>query len=280
MTLTVVKTHGVFGGALNQCKHSSPTLNCDMRFSIYLPPAALAGKKVPVLYWLSGLTCTDDNFSQKAGAQRVAAELGIAIVAPDTSPRGDHVPDVADRYDLGKGAGFYVNATQQPWRDHYQMYDYVVTELPALIEREFPVNSSKAVAGHSMGGHGALVVGLKNPDAYVSISAFSPITNPTTCQWGRDAFTQYLGTDESTWQAYDACELIKHASKHRPMLVDQGLADEFMDSQLQPGRLQDAAQANGYPLTLRLQEGYDHSYYFIASFIEDHLRFHAQHLQR
>lgn len=250
-----------------------------MRFAIYLPPQASSDQKVPVLYWLSGLTCTDENFMQKAGAQRLASELGIAIVAPDTSPRGEDVAN-DDAYDLGQGAGFYVNATQSPWDQHYHMYDYVTRELPELIESVFPVTDQKSISGHSMGGHGALVIALRNPEAYNSVSAFSPISNPVNCPWGQKAFESYLGKDRETWLAYDASELMKKTSQFLPTLVDQGDADDFLVEQLKPESLQTAANASGYPLELRNQPGYDHSYYFIASFIEDHLRFHAGHLNR
>nr|WP_201243653.1 S-formylglutathione hydrolase [Rheinheimera salexigens] len=268
-----------FDGWHKQYSHFSKTLNCQMRFAIYLPPSAGVNKKVPVLYWLSGLTCTDENFMQKAGAQRLAAELGIAIVAPDTSPRGDDVADDAG-YDLGKGAGFYVNATQAPWNRHYQMYDYVVNELPDLIEELFPVSDKRSISGHSMGGHGALVIGMRNPQRYRSMSAFSPISNPMDCPWGKKALTAYLGTDESTWQAYDASLLMRKATDFVPVLVDQGGADDFLVEQLKPEVLQAAAKESGYPLQLAIHQGYDHSYYFISSFIEQHLRFHAEYLNK
>ncbi|WP_035387136.1 S-formylglutathione hydrolase [Ferrimonas senticii] len=275
-TLTNLSANKSFGGWHKQYQHRCAVLGCDMRFAIYLPPQAETSK-VPVLYWLSGLTCTDENFMQKAGAQRIAAELGIAIVAPDTSPRGDDVAN-DDGYDLGQGAGFYLNATQAPWNKHYRMYDYIVDELPALIEDQFPVSDVRAISGHSMGGHGALMIALRNPDRYRSVSAFSPIVNPSQVPWGQKAFTAYLGSDKAAWQQYDSCELMK-ASRGQlqlPALVDQGLGDSFLPEQLQPQALLDAAEVSGYPLTLNQHPGYDHSYYFIASFIEAHLRFHAQ----
>ncbi len=279
MSIELISKQKSFGGWHMQYSHASQSLNCQMRFAVYLPPQAAAGKPVPVIYWLSGLTCTDENFMQKAGAHRVAAELGVAIVAPDTSPRGDDVADDPDgAYDLGKGAGFYVNATQAPWDKHYRMYDYVVSELPALIEEHFPVSEQRAITGHSMGGHGALTIALRHPERFVSVSAFSPISNPINCPWGQKAFTAYLGEDKALWKDHDASELLREATEFLPMLVDQGEADDFLDAQLKPEALERGARASGYPLHLRRHEGYDHSYYFIASFIEDHLRFHGKHL--
>ncbi len=278
MTLENVSSNKMFGGWLKQYRHHSDTLNCHMRFAIYLPPQA-ASQKVPVLYWLSGLTCTDENVMQKSGIQRVAAELGIAIVAPDTSPRGENVADdESAAYDFGLGAGFYLNATQAPFNTHYQMYDYVVKELPTLIEQHFPVSNMRSISGHSMGGHGAISIGLKKPELYQSISAFSPICNPINCPWGQKAFNGYLGSDQTTWAEYDSSELMKNSTVKLPMLVDQGTEDNFLTEQLKPETLVDAAKTQQYPLTLRMQEGYDHSYFFISSFIEDHLRFHAKYL--
>lgn len=276
MTLENISCNKSFGGWHKQYSHRSAVNHCTMRFAIYLPPQCSDGTKVPVVYWLSGLTCTDENFMQKAGAQRIAAELGIAIVAPDTSPRGEAVAD-ADSYDLGQGAGFYVNATQQPWATHFNMYDYVVKELPTMIEQHFPVTTQRAIAGHSMGGHGALTIALKHPEMFTSVSAFSPITNPVNCPWGQKAFTAYLGDDPAHWLAYDSVHLLKDNTKQVPMLIDQGLNDPFLAEQLKPAALAQIAEQIQYPLTLRQHEGYDHSYYFIASFIEDHLRFHAAH---
>lgn len=279
MTIELLSQTKSFGGWHKQYSHPSSGLDCVMRFAIYLPPQATPEHKVPVIYWLSGLTCTDENFMQKAGAHRIAAELGVAIVAPDTSPRGEGVPDDADAaYDFGLGAGFYVNATEDPWRAHYQMYGYVVSELPKLIEATFPVSEQRAISGHSMGGHGAITIGLKNPDRYQAISAFSPISNPINCPWGQKALSNYLGDNKETWQDYDSSVLLAKSKQHLPLLVDQGLADNFITEQLKPEAFKAAAKANNYPLTLRLQEGYDHSYYFIASFIEDHLRFLVSHL--
>ena len=278
MSLENISSNKLFGGWHKQYTHDSSALGCNMRFAIYLPPQSQE-KPVPVIYWLSGLTCTDENFMQKSGAQRLAATLGMAIVAPDTSPRGAGVPDDPEAaYDFGLGAGFYLNATQSPWNQHYHMYDYVVSELPELIEKHFPVSKQRSIAGHSMGGHGALSIALKNPDRYASASAFSPITNPINSPWGQKAFTGYLGRDRELWKAFDTCELMRESTRAVPMLVDQGSEDAFLPEQLQPDTLRSVAADVSYPLTLRIQEGYDHSYYFIASFIEDHLRFHAKYL--
>ncbi|CAM3939918.1 S-formylglutathione hydrolase [Vibrio aquimaris] len=277
MNLTNISQNKVAGGWHKQVTHESTALNCTMRFALFLPPNASKESPVPVMYWLSGLTCTDENFMQKAGAFNTAAKLGIAIVAPDTSPRGDEVAD-DDAYDLGKGAGFYLNATQEPWSKHYRMYDYIVKELPLLIEANFPVSNINAISGHSMGGHGALTIGLSNPNSFTSISAFSPICNPTHCPWGQKAFGAYLGQDQESWKAYDATELLKQNPSPLPILVDQGDADNFLHEQLKPESLVNAAKTHNSNLELRIQEGYDHSYYFISSFIEDHLVFHAKHM--
>lgn len=276
MMIENVSQAKVFGGWHKQYTHESSSLNCQMRFAIFLPPNATKSHPVPVLYWLSGLTCSDENFMQKAGAFRMAAELGIAIVAPDTSPRGEGVAD-DENYDLGQGAGFYLNATQAPWSQHYFMYDYITKELPAIIENNFPVSDVKSISGHSMGGHGALTIGLKNAAQYRSISAFSPISNPIQCPWGQKAFTAYLGTDIENWKQYDASELLKQGPSPLAILVDQGDADGFLSEQLKPELLVAAANKHGSELTLRMQPGYDHSYYFISSFIDDHLNFHAKY---
>lgn len=268
-----------FGGWLNRYEHQSASCDCMMTFSVYLPPQAET-EKVPVVYWLSGLTCTDDNVRTKAGAQRYAAELGLALVMPDTSPRGDAVADEEDRYDLGKGAGFYVNATQNPWAKHYQMYDYVTVELPALIEENFPVLPGvKSISGHSMGGHGALICALKEEDAYRSVSAFSPICHPVKCGWGEGCFSAYLGDSEELWKNYDATELVKAGCVAMPALIDHGLSDEFLEEQLFPQDLEAAYRERGLPITLRMHEGYDHSYHFIATFIGEHLAYHAKALR-
>lgn len=276
MTLTLVQEQRCFDGRQLRYQHDSKVLNCRMQFSVFLPPRAEV-RPVPVLYWLSGLTCTDENFSSKAGAQRIASELGIALVIPDTSPRGEGVAD-DPAYDLGCGAGFYVNATEQPWAAHYQMYDYILNELPTLVESKLPLTGKRAIAGHSMGGHGALVLALRNPERFTSVSAFSPISHPMNCPWGQKAFTAYLGADEQRWAEYDAYVLLKKLGSSLPMLVDQGDADNFLADQLKPHMLVDAANAVNANLNVRMQHGYDHSYYFIASFIEDHLRFHANYL--
>lgn len=266
-----------FGGAQEVWQHTSSTLGVEMHIGVYLPPQALQGKACPVLYWLSGLTCNEQNFITKAGAQQYAAAHGIIVVAPDTSPRGEGVADDAS-YDLGQGAGFYINATQAPWAAHFRMYDYIVKELPTLIEAHFATTDKRGIFGHSMGGHGALMIALKNPDQYHSVSAFAPIVAPSQVPWGHKAFTAYLGSDAAQWKAYDTCELIATATKRLPILVDQGLADSFLQEQLQPERLQAACAAANHPLTLNMHEGYDHSYYFISSFMGAHFEHHAQAL--
>ncbi|AWX14786.1 S-formylglutathione hydrolase [Mergibacter septicus] len=283
MNLKKISSNKCFDGWHQQYHHYSNTLNCYMRFAIYLPPQIQMNQKVPVLYWLSGLTCTDENFMQKAGACRIASELGMALVAPDTSPRGDNIPDDPNNsYDFGIGAGFYLNATQSPWDQHYHMYDYIVKELPQLIENNFPVTTQRAIAGHSMGGHGALTIALKNPTMFSSVSAFSPITNPINCAWGKKAFIGYLGNNPKLWEEYDSCQLIQKAdtSQPLPILIDQGSDDNFyLEKQLLPENLIQAAKRNNYPIQLRMQQGYDHSYYFIASFIEEHLKFHFKYFE-
>lgn len=273
-----VELHASFGGRQEVWKHASATLGCEMRFGVYLPPAALAGRRCPVLYWLSGLTCTEQNFITKAGAQRGAAELGLILVAPDTSPRGEGVANDA-AYDLGQGAGFYLNATQSPWAPQFRMEDYVVQELPALVEAQFPATDRRAIFGHSMGGHGALTLALRHPGRYASVSAFSPIVAPSQVPWGQKALAAYLGEDRAAWAAHDAVALVASDLTERlPLLVDQGEADEFLAGQLRPELLEQACAAAGHPLTLRRHAGYDHSYYFIASFVDDHLRHHAARL--
>ena len=272
-----IEHRACFGGWQDVYRHRSEVLGCDMTVGVYFPPQA-AESPCPVLYWHSGLTCTEQNFITKAGAQRYAAEHGIILVAPDTSPRGEDVAD-ADGYDLGKGAGFYLNATREPWAKHYRMYDYIVEELPAWVEADPAASDRRAISGHSMGGHGALAIALKNPGRYRSVSAFSPIVAPSQVPWGQKAFAAYLGEDREAWMQYDTVELVKSAREKLPLLVDQGDADEFLDSQLRPQLLQAACEAAGHPLTLRLQPGYDHSYYFIASFIGEHIAHHARALK-
>jgi S-formylglutathione hydrolase len=279
MTLTTLEEHRCCGGTQGVYRHQSTVTGCTMEFAVYVPPAA-ARRPVPVVYWLSGLTCSWANFTEKAGAQRHAAALGLMIVAPDTSPRGVDLPGQDDSYDFGSGAGFYVDATQEPWSAHYRMYSYVTAELPALINARFPADPARrGVLGHSMGGHGALICGLKNPDRYRSLSAFAPIAAPSRCPWGEKAFSGYLGPDRATWRAWDATELVAGSGWSSEVLVDQGTADGFLDEQLQPELLRTAFAAAGVPLTLRYQAGYDHSYYFMASFIADHLAHHARLLE-
>ncbi len=273
-TFKRIERHACFGGWQDVYAHRSQVLDCDMRIGVYLPPQAALGP-CPVLYWLSGLTCTEQNFITKAGAQRHAAEHGLILVAPDTSPRGEGVAD-ADGYDIGLGAGFYVDATQAPWSSHYRMYSYVVDELPALIEANFQAAAVRSISGHSMGGHGALVIALRNPGRYRSVSAFSPIVAPSRVPWGQKALGAYLGEDRDAWKQYDACELAASARDRLPLLIDQGGDDEFFATQLKPELLRHACESVGHPLELRIHPGYDHSYYFIASFIGGHIAHHAR----
>jgi len=279
--LILINEYKIFGGMQKQYRHWSQSCHCEMRFSVYLPPQSVDAR-VPAVYWLSGLTCTDENFVIKSGAQRYAAELGIILIAPDTSPRGEGVATSAPgEWDFGQGAGFYVDATQEPWRKHFQMYSYVSNELPSVVETLFPVDPKRSgISGHSMGGHGALTIGLRNPSRFRSVSAFSPIASPVHCPWGQKALTGYLGDDQSAWQVYDACELLKSHRPASPLLVDIGDADSFLAEQLKPELLKAACAQHNVELDLRLQPGYDHSYFFVSSFIGDHLRFHAQQLKR
>lgn len=280
MSLETLKKHACFGGVQGVYRHPSAETGTAMDFAVYVPPQAAAGGKLPVLYFLSGLTCNWENFTVKAGAQRYAAEHGLILVAPDTSPRGLDLPGEHDSYDFGSGAGFYVDATQEPWAKNYRMYSYVTQELPGLIAAEFPADPVRqGIAGHSMGGHGALVCALRNPGKYRSVSAFSPIVAPSQVPWGQKALGQYLGPDRQAWQAYDATSLVESTAWDRPILIDQGTADEFLTEQLRPELLVGAAAATGIPLNVRHQPGYDHSYYFIASFIGDHIRHHAEQLR-
>ena len=267
-----------FGGKVGFYRHSSAVNNCEMQISVFQPPQAAAGP-VPVVTYLAGLTCTEETFMTKAGAQRIAAELGLMLVAPDTSPRGAEVPDDPDgAYDFGLGAGFYLNATEAPWNRHFHMYDYLTKELPEVVFANFPGNRDRqGITGHSMGGHGALTAGLKNPDTYKSISAFAPICSPVNCPWGQKALGNYLGSEQSSWADYDATELVKilDTMPAHKILVDQGLADQFLDRELHPHLFEAACKEKSVALELRRHDGYDHGYYFIATFIEDHLRFHA-----
>ena len=274
--LTLISSNKMFDGVHQRYRHLSKTTQCEMTFAVYLPPQASTTHKVPLLYWLSGLTCNDENFSTKAGAQRLAAQYGFALVMPDTSPRGENVPDNAS-YDLGQGAGFYLNATQQPWEMNYQMYDYIVTELPMLLNENFPLNGKTALFGHSMGGHGALMIGLRNSERFSSISAFAPIVTPSDVPWGQKAFSAYLGDDRSQWAQYDSLKLLSQSKRKLPILIDQGSADNFYPEQLQPERFVQSAVELGFDIELNLCEGYDHSYFFIASFMERHFAFHARH---
>jgi S-formylglutathione hydrolase len=274
--MKIVSSNKYFGGVQSVCEIESAELACATQFSVFTPPG---NGPFPIFWWLSGLTCTQENFTTKAGAQRVAAELGLIIVAPDTSPRG---PDVAndDSYDLGQGAGFYLDATRSPWASHYRMESFVTRELPEVIAAKFPADMERqSVSGHSMGGHGALTLALRHPGRWRAVSAFAPIVAPAQVPWGEKAFTAYLGTDRDTWRRHDAVALIGDGARVAELLIDQGTADTFLESQLRPHLLQAACDRAGIELTLRMQEGYDHSYYFIASFIEDHLRWHAARLR-
>jgi S-formylglutathione hydrolase len=272
----VVSKHACFSGTVGFYRHQSLTCNGEMKFAVYEPPQAKT-ESVPVLYFLSGLTSTEENFMVKAGAQRFAAKHGLMLVAPDTSPRNTGIPGEDTDWDLGTGAGFYVDATEEPWQAHYRMYSYVIRELPALIAEHFPVKQGRqGIFGHSMGGHGALVCALRNPELYASVSAFSPIVAPMRCPWGHKAFTNYLGLDQESWRTYDASELILQSPFAQPILIDQGTADSFLETQLMPEIFEQNCAQVGQLLTLRRQEGYDHGYYFISTFIEDHLRHHAQ----
>ncbi|HEX7954226.1 MAG TPA: S-formylglutathione hydrolase [Burkholderiales bacterium] len=277
--MKTISEHKCFDGVQGYYSHASSEIGLEMKFSVFQPPQAQTAR-VPVLYYLAGLTCSEETFAIKAGAQRIAAQLGLMLVAPDTSPRGAHVPGEADAWDFGVGAGFYVDATSEPWSRHYRMYSYVTAELPALIGAKFPAHAERqGIFGHSMGGHGALVCALRNPEQYKSVSAFAPICAPMRCPWGKKAFKGYLGGDHAAWQEYDASELVKRMPLAHPILVDQGLADKFLADQLYPEVFEAACREAGQPLTLRRQDGYDHGYFFISTFMEDHLRHHAQHLK-
>lgn len=279
MSIETISEHRSFGGRQGFYRHKSRETGTDMRFAVFVPPQA-EGKRAPVVWFLSGLTCTEENFTTKAGAQRVAAELGLVIVAPDTSPRGPDVPgDPQGAYDFGLGAGFYVDATQAPWSKNYRMYSYVTRELPEVVASKFPVDMDRqSISGHSMGGHGALTIALKNSDRYRSVSAFSPIVAPSEVPWGHKALGNYLGSDRKSWAEYDATALIRAGRRVKEILVDQGEADQFLANQLKPELLAAACKERGIELNLRMQPGYDHSYYFISTFIEDHLRWHRSRL--
>ena len=278
MSVETIGEHGAFGGKVGFYRHRSAVNHCDMQFSVFVPPQAGDGP-VPVVYYLAGLTCTEETFMIKGGAQRVAAELGLMLVAPDTSPRGDDVPDDPDgAYDFGLGAGFYLNATESPWQTHYHMYDYVTSELPALLTDAFPADARRqGITGHSMGGHGALTIGLRNPDVYRSISAFAPICSPINCPWGQKALGNYVGADQSRWREYDATELARSVETmpREKILIDQGMADQFLETELHPHLFEAACNERGVEVDLRRHDGYDHGYYFISTFMEDHLRHHT-----
>jgi len=282
MTIETISEHSCFGGKVGFYRHASDVNNCDMQFSVFVPPQA-ENSPVPVVTFLSGLTCTEEIFMTKSGAQRIAAELGLMLVTPDTSPRGDGVPDDPDgAYDFGLGAGFYLNATEAPWNQHFHMYDYVTQELQDAVLGSFPGDRARqSITGHSMGGHGALSIGLRNPDIYQSISAFAPICSPMNCPWGEKALGNYLGSDKSAWAKYDSTEIVRHLESKpaNKILIDQGLKDQFLEQELHPHLFEAACDARGISLELRRHAGYDHGYYFISTFMEDHLRFHAEILQ-
>ena len=278
MTVETLSETRCFGGLQRTLTHSSALCNGPMRFALFLPPQALGGGRVPLVTYLAGLTCTEENFTVKAGAQRVAAELGLALLSPDTSPRGQEIPGEDESYDFGTGAGFYLDATQQPWSNAYRMYSYVTSELPGVIGETYGAEidlGRQGIMGHSMGGHGALTIALKNPGTYRTVSAFAPIVAPSQVPWGEKAFTGYLGEDREAWKNYDATELVKRGRRAGGILIDQGTSDQFLEQQLKPEIFETACADAGQPLTLRRQSGYDHSYFFIATFMEDHLRHHA-----
>jgi S-formylglutathione hydrolase len=281
LSFEIVSQARCFGGTQLVYRHASREIGTPMRLAVFVPPQANDGT-VPVVWFLSGLTCTEENFTVKAGAQRAASELGLILIAPDTSPRGEGVPDDAEgSYDFGLGAGFYVDPTQEPWARNYRMRSYLERELPALVAENLPADMSRqGITGHSMGGHGALTIALRNPERFRAVSAFAPIASPMNCPWGEKALSNYIGPDRAAWRDYDACALIESGARLPGLLVDQGAADSFLESQLKPQLLEAACAKAGQPLTLRMQEGYDHSYFFIATFIDDHLRWHAERLGR
>jgi S-formylglutathione hydrolase len=282
MTIETVSTNISFGGTQGVYRHASAQTKTEMTFSVFVPPQAAAGERLPVVWYLSGLTCTHANVTEKGEFRRACAELGLIFVAPDTSPRGEGVPDDAEgAYDFGLGAGFYVDATEAPFDTNYRMYSYITSELPDIVAAHFPADMTRqAITGHSMGGHGALTIALKNPGRFKSVSAFAPIVSPLRCPWGEKALTGYIGADKAAWRPYDATALIEDGARVPELLVDQGEADTFLAGQLKPELLAEAAAKAGIPLTLRMQPGYDHSYYFISTFLGDHLRWHAERLGR
>lgn len=275
--LTLIESHRINRGEQRVYQHHSEVLNCDMRFAIYLPSDALDNDNCPVLYYLSGLSCTEQNVIQKSGFQRFAHRYNMIVVCPDTSPRGQQIAD-DERYWVGQGAGFYINASAEPYAEHYRMYDYITEELPQLINEHFPTNGLQSITGHSMGGYGALLVAMKNPNNYQSVSAFSPIVSPRNSDWGRDSFAAYFGDDKAQYLAVDPCELIKTLDEHLPILIDQGTNDEFLEANLKTELLVHAAKVANYPIEINLREGYDHSYYFVQSYIMEHFVFHAEYL--
>lgn len=275
-TVSTAKSHDGVQGVYS---HTSETCGCDMTFAVFVPEQAKDGP-LPVLWYLSGLTCTHANVMEKGEYRRLASELGIIIVCPDTSPRGENVPDEKDNWQFGSGAGFYVDATQEPYATNYQMYSYITQELPALIAENFPVDMSRqSIFGHSMGGHGALTIALRNPEKFRSCSAFAPIVAPSGAEWSQGAFEKYLGADQAAWRKYDACALVEDGARFPAFLIDQGTGDSFLDSGLRPWLFEKACQEAGIPLTLNMREGYDHSYFFISSFMDDHLRWHGENLR-
>jgi S-formylglutathione hydrolase len=277
--LTIHSQQRSFDGTQGFYSHHSERCGCEMRFAVFQPPQSLSGSPVPLVTFLSGLTCTEENFTVKSGFQRVAAELGLMVLVPDTSPRGLAIEGEDDAYDFGSGAGFYLDATQAPWSGHYKMYSYITQELPALIAKHFPTDMGRqGIMGHSMGGHGAITIHLRNPGVYKSVSAFAPICAPSQCPWGQKAFEGYLGPDRESWRQYDSCELLVERPSGATLLIDQGAADGFLGEQLRPDLLVEACEAAGQKVELRMQPGYDHSYFFIATFIEDHLRHHSEAL--
>lgn len=275
--MNIIQSNKIFNGNHHVCSHYSESTQCDMTFSVFVPEHQ-SSEKLKTLIWLSGLTCSEENFRLKSGVQRIASELKMIIVSPDTSPRGEGVPD-NENYALGQAAGFYLDATEPPWNKHFNMYTYITKDLLEIIGNNFPIDTDKTgIFGHSMGGHGALTIAIKNPELFKSVSAFAPICSPTKVGWGENAFAIYLGDQQSKWLEYDATELILNRGWHSDILIDQGLDDEYLDQYLKPGLLQEACKQKNVPIQLRQHEGYDHSYFFIASFIEDHLRWHDERL--